>query len=358
MTSPMIQFLQALAFNPQAPLIFVLAREKSVITRWGYATEETEAAMRSANADGWNIFVTINAFSVWSQGKVWVKVMKNYSTAKHSVDLLVDWAEGQFKMPSRRAWAMDIPQAVWVDVDNPDAPGGGNGTWPEDVPRPSISVESSPGKRQHYWLLHPDDIHTNKGHQRHDNKAFTEALGGDPAVVDAARILRVPGFMNWKYDPAPEVKLLHLDANRRFKLPLLTKAKPTPPTKRPLPDGPGWVIVDPSDTAVLERVENELGRIRYALEHNTLLFGASANVKALGQGSDNRIFRAANAVADWTVNVGPDQQVEAIYAFLEPWFLAGEGESDDKGNTDYLRQKIEHALRYRHRLVGEKAARL
>lgn len=79
--------------------------------------------------------------------------------------------------------------------------------------RPSISVQSSPGKLQAYWLLadepNPDDW-------QWAEKELVRALSGDMAATDSARILRVPGFLNPKYSPPAAVRLLDCSAERKY----------------------------------------------------------------------------------------------------------------------------------------------
>lgn len=91
-------------------------------------------------------------------------------------------------------------RAIYADYDS-----GIPTSW--DV-IPSIIVESSPGKAQAYWLLQPGAaIKEWRGVQ----KALVYATGGDRAAIDAARILRVPGFMNHKYATKPSVTLLQCE---------------------------------------------------------------------------------------------------------------------------------------------------
>ncbi len=76
---------------------------------------------------------------------------------------------------------------------------------------PSLIVESSPGKYQAYWSLHPwtEDLARLEGVQR----ALVKGTGGDGQALDIARVLRVPGFMNHKYSPPFRVRVLETNAN-------------------------------------------------------------------------------------------------------------------------------------------------
>ncbi len=88
------------------------------------------------------------------------------------------------------------------------------------VPQPSIIVESSPGKFQGIWLV--------DGISKEEAKPLMQAIASefhtDSAVAEVARIMRVPGFVNRKYESAPVAHtLVQKDARYRrehFKLSL------------------------------------------------------------------------------------------------------------------------------------------
>ncbi len=88
-------------------------------------------------------------------------------------------------------------RAIYCDYDDPNAP-------PPKFPlTPSISVESSPGKFQFYWLTTTDNIEEWTAVQQH----IVNNYGGDNQAKDLARYLRIPGFNHCKKEPV-EVKLL------------------------------------------------------------------------------------------------------------------------------------------------------
>jgi hypothetical protein len=68
----------------------------------------------------------------------------------------------------------------------------------DTVPIPSTIVSTSPGKYQVLWQV--DDFRF--AEQERMLKLLAIALGGDPACTDCNRVLRLPGFLNRKYDPA------------------------------------------------------------------------------------------------------------------------------------------------------------
>jgi RepB DNA-primase from phage plasmid len=63
------------------------------------------------------------------------------------------------------------------------------------VPKPNYVVSTSPGKFQTTWKVQDFSI----GQAETLQRVMAVEFGGDRAVVDAARVLRVPGFTNHKY---------------------------------------------------------------------------------------------------------------------------------------------------------------
>ena len=59
-------------------------------------------------------------------------------------------------------------------------------------------LSTSPGKYQVLWRVEGFDFDT----QEITLKQLAMAFGGDPACTDCNRVLRIPGFLNRKYDPA------------------------------------------------------------------------------------------------------------------------------------------------------------
>jgi hypothetical protein len=81
----------------------------------------------------------------------------------------------------------------------------------ELVPKPSIIVESSPNKYQGIWLV--DGI--GKDEAKPLMQAIAATFKTDSAVAEIARVMRVPGFVNRKYESAPMAKTL-LQTNTRY----------------------------------------------------------------------------------------------------------------------------------------------
>lgn len=64
------------------------------------------------------------------------------------------------------------------------------------VPRPNYVLETSPEKYQVVWKVEGIDQDQAEALQR----AMVREFGGDPAATDSTRVLRLPGFVNRKYE--------------------------------------------------------------------------------------------------------------------------------------------------------------
>jgi hypothetical protein len=69
------------------------------------------------------------------------------------------------------------------------------------VPCPTVILSTSPDKYQVLWRVEGFDF----DQQENILKLLAIAFGGDSACTDRNRVLRVPGFLNRKYDPAHPV---------------------------------------------------------------------------------------------------------------------------------------------------------
>ena len=69
------------------------------------------------------------------------------------------------------------------------------------VPAPSAILSTSAGKYQVLWHVDGFDL----ARQEQTLKLLAIAFGGDPACTDRNRVVRLPGFLNRKYDPPQRV---------------------------------------------------------------------------------------------------------------------------------------------------------
>ena len=101
------------------------------------------------------------------------------------------------------------------------------------VHQPTMTISSSAGHLHLYWRLQQpvdlDDL-------EQANRRLAHHLGGDPACVDAARILRPPTSWNRKRTPPTRVELLAMQPTRRYQLAELTAGLGDPyPARQPTP---------------------------------------------------------------------------------------------------------------------------
>ena len=75
------------------------------------------------------------------------------------------------------------------------------------VPTPTAIVCTSPGKYQVLWRVGSFRFEQ----QESLLKVLAFTFGGDPACTDLNRVLRLPGFLNQKYTPAPLVTVEYLN---------------------------------------------------------------------------------------------------------------------------------------------------
>jgi hypothetical protein len=78
-----------------------------------------------------------------------------------------------------------------------------------DVPEPNYLINSSPDKWQVIWKIAGCD----KGEAEGIERGLVADTGADPAAIDVARVLRLPGFYNHKY-PRPHMVVVENRSNQ------------------------------------------------------------------------------------------------------------------------------------------------
>jgi hypothetical protein len=129
--------------------------------------------------------------------------------------------------------------AVWADFDDEDL-------QPTFTLPPSIVVATSPPRNKHqmYWLL--DEPCGDHDLIERINRAIP---GADLASTDAAHMLRLPGFINIKYEDRPRAKLLRCDGTVRYSIDQLVAAFPPSQLVTPRPkrtqhgSAPKWLAL-------------------------------------------------------------------------------------------------------------------
>jgi hypothetical protein len=88
---------------------------------------------------------------------------------------------------------------------------------------PSVLVASGGGYHCYWLLVEPFVLDTPEKRQRAVDvqRDWVTLVGGDDAAKDIARVLRVPGTLNYKYEPARPVTFVEQDYSRRYHIQIL-----------------------------------------------------------------------------------------------------------------------------------------
>ena len=148
---------------------------------------------------------------------------------------------------------------VWLDFDHVEPRNAWRRVVGRGLPKPTLVVNSGHGAHVYYGLTERADSAEIVA-LVHDLAVY---VGSDPAVANASRILRLPGFLNHKAPPAP-CELLHVDEAARYSLQALREAVPPPEVPRPAPDAP-TATVGPS-TGAVERARRYVATVPGAAE--------------------------------------------------------------------------------------------
>lgn len=102
-----------------------------------------------------------------------------------------------------KAFASDTAW-LWSDLDTATPE-----QFPTDVPKPTVVLESSPGRFQALWRL---TQRASTYEVESINKGLAYKLGADRNGWDYTQLLRVPGFRNLKYSDSPVVRTSKLSS--------------------------------------------------------------------------------------------------------------------------------------------------
>ncbi len=106
----------------------------------------------------------------------------------------------------RTKGCVDAIRHLYLDLDEEGEPKLAALRCSNAVPIPSAIISTSPGKYQVLWQVQGFTFEQ----QESTLKLLAIQFGGDPACTDCNRVLRLPGFLNQKYDPAHLVSVEYL----------------------------------------------------------------------------------------------------------------------------------------------------
>lgn len=142
---------------------------------------------------------------------------------------------GKLRAPHTiRAIITDVAavNCLFAEFDAKDFDGGKESALEviERAPLPPSVVIDSGGGFHCYWLLDQPQIVTDNNRETlaHLQARWVEYVHSDPAAKDLARVLRVPGSLNRKYDPPRPVTFARFDLGIQYTLAQLEECLPAP----------------------------------------------------------------------------------------------------------------------------------
>ena len=146
---------------------------------------------------------------------------------------------------------LSVP-ALWCDLDFKTSDEATCRKRLSEFPlKPSTIIETGGGLHL-YWIMKEPILGANPQKIRFLNQGIASWLGGDPNACDIARILRLPGTENLKYNPPRAVKLF-ATTGARYNLmdfDFLPRAEESPPTT-PATDTAGVILEGSRNSALM-----------------------------------------------------------------------------------------------------------
>lgn len=219
-----------------------------------------------------------------------------------------------FTQPKRlKEYSID-PKFLYSDLDEAN---------PREIHiRPTIAVESSPGRFVGYWL-------TDKPVDEEVNRRLAYSIGADISGWDRTQVLRVPRTRNYKYKPAAKVKLLWSDGPK-YRLKSLLRLLPEVPDA-----GPSGEDSDNQALKIYAKYENLLSRFaRKELLNGNPRTGSRSEVLWRLQGE--------------LIELGLSTEETFILLWASPWNKF----RGRRGGEDQLRRELDKQLA--RRIQGNK----
>jgi len=116
--------------------------------------------------------------------------------------------------------------ALFADVDYKETPVELARERYQALGLPASVIVATGGGLHPYWLLNEPLLLTEDGFKTAYSllRKLVTALGADPAAAEPARVLRIPGTRNFKYDPPRPVELRLFKPERRYPVAELEQA--------------------------------------------------------------------------------------------------------------------------------------
>jgi hypothetical protein len=124
---------------------------------------EFQAWLRHANANRFEVYVSMNTLNPGARSRT----KEDIAAVRH----------------------------IYLDFDHNGTAAVQSMIQRDDLPEPNYLVNSSPGKWQVIWKVEGFQ----QGEAERLMRQLVRELGADPAATDSSRVLRLPGYMNYKY---------------------------------------------------------------------------------------------------------------------------------------------------------------
>jgi hypothetical protein len=187
----------------------------------------------------------------------------------------------QAKSSGQRAEIVDIAavNCLFAEFDAKDYDGSKSGCLSAIEPQaPSVIIDSGGGYHGYWLLVEPFLIHSEEKRKRIQDiqRRWVGCTQGDDGAKDLARVLRIPGTLNVKYDPARPVTVLQADFDLLYDLDILeAMLPPVPPVVVPPP-----CQATHSSAYGQKALLSELGKLAMTRDgnRNQQLFKSAANL--------------------------------------------------------------------------------
>ena len=120
----------------------------------------------------------------------------HFKNEKESCDIYVGMNTVKPEARTRTKEDIHIIRHLYLDIDHDGPAALAKIQQSNLVPLPNYTVNTSPDKFQVVWRVENVSPEQAEVLQR----AMARKFGGDPAATDSTRVLRLPGFLNRKYD--------------------------------------------------------------------------------------------------------------------------------------------------------------
>jgi hypothetical protein len=171
-------------------------------------------------------------------------------------------------------------RTVWVEIDDNGRENLNKVFASTILPEPNIVTETSPNKFHGIWKTKDMSVEEAKSLL----KAICKEFNGDSNAIDAARVLRLPGFVNHKYEDLPEVEVVHLSDNTSRRALSEFHLAPEKTTNTPAPPQSSVSLTPRSEEETAKRVAEIFAKGQQVLEggRNANLTSVAGKLHNLG----------------------------------------------------------------------------